>query len=112
MLPLSDLEPSIDVEKSVVPTRFVSKHAFNACINSLSPFNFLHSRFKSTVFSPKEEAQTFSRGKGGHCEYRDLWAQTHYSVGLGPGPPHEAAHYIKTTQEPTRLCSPRTRLGS
>ena len=29
-----------------------------------------------------------------------------------PGPPHEAAHYIKTTQEPTRRCSPRTRLGS
>ena len=51
-LPLNDLEPSIDVEKHVVHTCFISKHTFNAHINSPSPFNFLYSRFKSTIFFP------------------------------------------------------------
>ena len=72
MLPLSDLKQSIDVEKHVVHTRFVSKHVFNAHINTPSPFNFLHSMFKSTVFFSTEEAPTFNREKGGHCEYRGL----------------------------------------
>ena len=72
MLPLSDLEQPTDVEKHAVHMHFVSKHAFNAHINSLSPFNFLHSRFKSTVFFPTKEALTFRQGKGGHCEYRGL----------------------------------------
>ena len=72
MLPLSDLEQVTDVEKRVVFMRFIFKHAFNARINSPSPFNFLQSRFKSTVFSLTEEAPTFSQGKMGHCEYRGL----------------------------------------
>ena len=73
MLLLSDLEQPVDVEKRAVPTRFVSKYAFNVPINSSSPFNFLHSRFKSTIFSPTKEAPTFSQGKGGHCEYHHYY---------------------------------------
>ena len=63
--------------------------------SSLSPFSFLHSRSKSIVFFPIEEVSTFS-------------ART------GPllGPSHEASHYIKTTREPTRQGSPKTRVGS
>ena len=62
-LSLSDLEQSTDVEKHAVHMRFISKHTFNARINSPSPFNFLHSRFKSTVFFPTEEAPSFSQKK-------------------------------------------------
>ena len=72
MLPLSDLKQPTNVEKRAVPMLFVSKYVFNARINSPSLFNFLHSRFKTTVHSLIEEAPTFSWGKGGHCEFRDL----------------------------------------
>ena len=64
-LSLGDLEQSTDVEKDAVHTCFISKHTFNACINSPSTFNFLYSRFKSTIFFPTEEAPTFSRKKMG-----------------------------------------------
>ena len=118
MLHLSDLEQSTDVEKHAVHTRFISKHTFNARINSPNPFNFLHSRFKCTVFFQTEETPTFSWKKGGYCEYHGflgpdpLLNRTGARVGPLPGPPQEAAHYIKTAQEPTRRCSLRTRLGS
>ena len=55
------------------------------------------------------------------CEYRGLWAQTHYLIGPGPAHAHrlachmkrqKAALYIKTTREPTRRYCPRTCLGS
>ena len=97
MLPLSDLEQSTDVEKHAVHTCFVSKHAFNAHINSPSPFNFVHSRFKSTLFFSTEEAPTFSREKKGHCEYRGflgpdpLVNRPDARAGPLPGGPHEAA---------------------
>ena len=120
VLPLSDLEPSTDVEKHAVHTCFISKHTFNARINSPSPFNFLHSRFKNTIFFPTIEGPTFSREKGGHCGYHDFLcpdpllnrtpAQAHCLARLMKRP--KAAHCIKTTQEPTRRGSPRTRLGS
>ena len=96
-LHLSDLEPSIDVEKHVVHTCFISKHTFNARINSPSPFNFLHSRFKSIIFFPTEEVPTFSREKGGHCGYHDFLGPDPLFNRLGartdplPAPPHEAA---------------------
>ena len=77
MLPLSDLEQSTGVGKRTVNTCFLSKHAFNGRINSLSPFIFLLSRSKSTVFFPTEEVSTFSREKGGHCGYHGF---------LGPNP--------------------------
>ena len=97
MLPLNDLEPSIDVEKHVVHTCFISKHTFNARINSPSPFNFLHSRFKSTIFFPTEDVPTFSREKGGHCEYYGflgpdpLLNRPGARAGPLPAPLHEAA---------------------
>ena len=72
MLSLNDLEQPTDVDKHAVHKRFASKHAFNARINPPSPFYFLHSKFKSTVFSPTEGAPTFSREKEEHCEYRGL----------------------------------------
>ena len=118
MLPLSDLEPSTNVEKHAAHTCFISKHTFNARINSLIPFNFLHSRFKNTVFFPTEEVPTFSWEKRGHCRYHDflgpypLLNRLGARAGLLSGPAHKAAHNIKTKQEPTRRCSPRTRLGS
>ena len=117
-LPLSDLKPSNDIEKHAVHKYCISKHTFNARINSPSPFNFLHSRFKNTVFFPTEEVPTFSREKGGHCGYHgflgpdSLLNKPNAHVGLLLGLAHEAAHNIKTTHEPTRRCSPRTRLGS
>ena len=97
MLPLSDLEPSTDVEKHAVHTCFKSKHTFNARINSPSPFNFLHLRFQNTIFFPTEEVPTFSREKGGHCGYHGFLGpdpllnrpSTH--AGPLPGPPHEVA---------------------
>ena len=72
MLLLNYLKQPTDVEKHAVHTRFVSKLAFNARINSPSPFYFLYSTFKSTVFSPTEEASTFNREKEEHCEYHGL----------------------------------------
>ena len=96
-LPLSDLEPSTDVEKHVVHTCFISKHTLNAHINSPSPFNFLHSRFKSTIFFPTEEVPTFSQAKGGHCGYHGflgpdpLFNRPGARVGPLPAPPLEAA---------------------
>ena len=100
---------------------FISKHTFNACINSPSPFNFLYSRFKNIVFFPTREVPIFSREKGGHCVYygflspdpllsRPGATQAHCLACLMKLP--KASHYIKTTQEPTKRCSPRTRLGS
>ena len=53
-----------------------------------------------------------------HCGYHDflgpdpLFNRPGARASLLPGLAHEAAHDIKTTQEPTRRCSPRTRLGS
>ena len=58
--------------------------AFNILTSYPNPFNFPHSRFKSTIFSLTEGAQTFNRGKGGHYEYHDLYTETHYSMGTGP----------------------------
>ena len=111
----------------MVHTCFISKHTFNARINSPSPFNFLHSSFKSTIFFPTEEVPTFSWEKGGIVGTMDFLALTHCSIGSDPvfnrpgaracsllGPPQKwpkAVHCIKATREPTRQCSPRTRLG-
>ena len=58
------------VGKHALPTHFISTQtspygAFNVHINSPGPFNFPHSRFKNTIFSPTEKTQTFSQGKGG-----------------------------------------------
>ena len=119
MLPFNDLEPSTDVKKHAVHTCFISKHMFNARINSPSPFNFFHSRFKNTIFFPTEEVSTFSREKWGHCGCHGFLGPSYpllnrpgARTGLLPGSAHEAAHNIKTTQEPTRRCSPITCLGS
>ena len=62
------------IGKRALSTHFISKRAspnneFNARINSPSPFNFPHSKFRNTVFSLIEKAQTFNQGKMGHCEY-------------------------------------------
>ena len=97
MLPLGDLEPSTNVKKHAVHTFFISKHTFNTRINSPSPFNFLQSRFKNTVFFPTEEVPTFSREKGGHCGYHGflgpdpLFNRPGARVGSLPGQSHEAA---------------------
>ena len=118
MLPLSDLEQSTGVRKCAVHKRFISKHAFNGRINSPSPFSFFHSRSKSIVFFPTEEVSTFSREKGGHCGYYGFLGPNPLlnrpSARTDPlfGPPNEAAHYTKTTREPIRQGSPKTRVGS
>ena len=118
MLPPSDLEQLTGVGKRAVHTCFISKHVFNGHINSPSPFSFMHSRSKSTVFFPIEEVSTFSREKAGHCGYHDflgpnpLLNRLSARTGSLLGPPHEAAHYTKTTREPTRQGSPKTRVGS
>ena len=96
-LPLNDLEQSTDVKKHAVHMRFISKHTFNARINSPSPFNSLHTRFKSTVFFPIEEVLTFSREKEGHCGYHGFLGPDPLLNRLDartsplPGPSHEEA---------------------
>ena len=63
--------------KRALPTHLISKRAspygtFNVRINSLSHFNFPHSKFRNTVFSPTKKVQTFNGEKGGHCEYQGI----------------------------------------
>ena len=64
-LPLSHLEPSTDVEKHVVHTCFISKHTFNARINSPSPFNFSTQCLKAPYFSRLKKYQPSAGKKGG-----------------------------------------------
>ena len=53
-LPLSDLEPSTDVEKLAIHTCFISRHMFNAYINSPNPSTFSTQGLKTPYFFPTE----------------------------------------------------------
>ena len=73
---------------------------------------------KVSYFSRLKKHQPSTGEKRGHCEYcgflgsNPLLNRLGTRAGPPPSLPHEEAHYIKTTREPTKRCSPRTCLGS
>ena len=87
----------------------------------LVPSAFSTQGLKALYFSRLKKYQPSAGKKGGIVGTTAFYAQTHYSIGPAPAQTHcldrlmkqpKAAHYTKTTREPTRQGNPKTRVGS